>query len=89
MTAPAAPPPLVPWPDFLTRREKEIARLVCEGRRRSEVVELLGIAPKTFDSHRYEAMVKLGVTNEVQLVRLALAVGWVAFTADELARAPP
>lgn len=83
-----APPQLVPWPDELTRREKEIVRLVCEGKRRSEVVALLGIAPRTFDSHRFEAMHKLGVGNEVQLVRLALAAGWVAFTDDELARRP-
>jgi len=83
VTAPAAD-----WPDSLTRREKEIARLVCEGHRRSAVVEMLGIAPKTFDSHRFEAMRKLGVVNEVQLVRLALAAGWVAFTDDELARRP-
>jgi DNA-binding CsgD family transcriptional regulator len=68
---------LAPWPSSLTRREKQIARLICEGRTRGEVVESLGFAPKTFDSHRYEMMRKLGVRNEVQLVRKAIAKRWV------------
>lgn len=90
MKAPAAESAqLVPWPESLTRREKEIARLVCEGHGRSAVVEMLGISPRTFDSHRYEVMLKIGVSNEVQLVRVALAAGWVALTAEELKRRPP
>jgi len=68
---------LQPWPDSLTRRERQIAELVCAGRGRGEVAELLGFNPKTFDTHRLRLMHKLNVRNEVQLVRLALQRGWV------------
>jgi two-component system uhpT operon response regulator UhpA len=67
----------------LTRREKEIARLVCDGRVRREVVAMLGISPKTFDAHRYDLLRKLGLSNEVQLVRRALAAGWVELVAGD------
>jgi DNA-binding CsgD family transcriptional regulator len=75
-------PPLVPWPDELTRREKQIAQLVCDGLTRRAIVRLLGIGGSTFDTHRHEAMRKLGVQNEVQLVRKALAHRWVTLDAS-------
>ena len=68
---------LAPWPPELTRRERQIAELICAGKRRREIVAALEIAPTTFDSHRYAIMAALGVANEVQLVRKALAHGWV------------
>lgn len=71
-------PPLAPWPEGLTRREKQIAQLVCLGLTRRAIVRLLGIGASTFDTHRHEVMRKLGVRNEVQLLRKALINGWVA-----------
>lgn len=65
-----------PW-GSLTRREVEIAKLVCLGQRRREVAARLKLTLNTFDSHRHSILTKLGVSNEVALLRLALTEGWL------------
>jgi DNA-binding NarL/FixJ family response regulator len=61
--------------DSLTDREKQVLKLVAEGRSNKEVAEVLGISVKTAMSHREHVMEKLGVHNRTELVRFALKKG--------------
>lgn len=61
--------------ETLTDREKQVLRLVAEGRSSKEVAESLGIAVKTAMSHREHLMEKLGLHNRTDLVRFALRRG--------------
>jgi DNA-binding NarL/FixJ family response regulator len=61
--------------DALTDREKQVLKLVAEGRSNKEVAEVLGISVKTAMSHREHVMEKLGVHNRTELVRFALRKG--------------
>ena len=59
----------------LTDREKQVLKLVAEGKSNKEVAELLGISVKTAMSHRERMMEKLQLHNRTELVRYALRVG--------------
>jgi DNA-binding NarL/FixJ family response regulator len=61
--------------DSLTDREKQVLKLVAEGRSNKEVADVLGISVKTAMSHREHVMEKLGVHNRTELVRLAIRRG--------------
>ncbi|HEX6974139.1 MAG TPA: response regulator transcription factor [Vicinamibacterales bacterium] len=61
--------------DTLTDREKQVLKLVAEGRSNKEVAELLGISVKTAMSHREHVMLKLGLHNRTELIRFALRSG--------------
>jgi DNA-binding NarL/FixJ family response regulator len=61
----------------LTDREKQVLRLVADGRSNKEVASTLGIAVKTAMSHRENVMRKLGLHNRTELVRFAVARGVV------------
>jgi DNA-binding NarL/FixJ family response regulator len=61
--------------ETLTDREKQVLKLVAEGRSNKEVAELLGITVKTAMSHREHVMLKLDVHNRTELVRFALERG--------------
>jgi len=56
----------------LTKREREVLRLISEGHSNKEGALRMNISPRTFESHRAEAMRKLGARNTADLVRLAL-----------------
>jgi len=61
--------------ESLTDREKQVLKLVAEGKSNKEVAELLGISVKTAMSHREHVMEKLGVHNRTGLIRFALKKG--------------
>ena len=71
---PAAPGQADPY-ESLTDREKQVLKLVAEGRANKEVAEVLGISVKTAMSHREHVMEKLGLHNRTELVRFALKRG--------------
>jgi DNA-binding CsgD family transcriptional regulator len=56
----------------LTKREREVLSLISEGYSNKEGALRMSISPRTFESHRAEAMRKLGARNTADLVRLAL-----------------
>jgi DNA-binding NarL/FixJ family response regulator len=56
----------------LTRREREVLSLISEGCSNKEGALRMRISPRTFESHRAEAMRKLGARNTADLVRTAL-----------------
>ena len=56
----------------LTRREREVLRFISEGYSNKQGALRMKISPRTFESHRAEAMRKLGARNTADLVRKAL-----------------
>ena len=56
----------------LTRREREVLALISEGCSNKQGALRMNISPRTFESHRAEAMRKLGARNTAELVRKAL-----------------
>lgn len=61
--------------DALTDREKQVLKLVAEGRSNKDVAALLNISVKTAMSHREHLMEKLRLHNRTELVRYALKRG--------------
>jgi DNA-binding CsgD family transcriptional regulator len=56
----------------LTPREREVLGLISEGCSNKQGALRMQISPRTFESHRAEAMRKLGARNTAELVRSAL-----------------
>ena len=56
----------------LTDREREVVRLLAEGRTSKSVSALLGISVKTVDTHRCTIMKKLGISSVPEMVRYAV-----------------
>ncbi|WP_394747078.1 response regulator [Spongiimicrobium salis] len=59
----------------LTRREKEVLRLISEEHTNQEISELLFISAKTVESHRNNLIQKMGVRNTAGLIRVAVEKG--------------
>lgn len=61
----------------LTRREKEILKLILEEYTSQEIAEKLFVTSKTIETHRLNLLQKLGVRNTAGLVKIALERGLV------------
>jgi DNA-binding CsgD family transcriptional regulator len=64
--------PRLPHLVRLTRREQEVARLVCEGRSNQEIADDAGLSLPTVKKHVHGIFRKLEVTSRSQLVALML-----------------
>lgn len=62
---------------LLSRREKEILRLICEGCSTKEIAEKLVISLSTVHTHRSNIMEKLGVNNQHELIQYARQTGLI------------
>lgn len=69
-----APEPVRPRVQ-LTRREKDILRLILEERTTQEIADSLFISQNTVETHRKNLMSKLGARNLAGLVRYAIEQG--------------
>jgi DNA-binding NarL/FixJ family response regulator len=58
--------------DRLTHREKEVLKLMAEGRKSGEIANILDMAVKTALGHRANIMRKLGIHNRTELVKCAI-----------------
>ena len=61
----------------LTEREREVLKLVAEGRTNRSVADLLHISEKTVSTHRTNLMQKLDLHNITDLVRYAIREGLI------------
>jgi two-component system, NarL family, response regulator NreC len=61
----------------LSYREREVVRLVAEGKSTKQIAELLEISVKTAEFHRGRAMAKLGVHDVAAVVRYAVREGLI------------
>ena len=61
----------------LTKREKEILKLVGEGYKNKEIAKLLFISSKTVEKHRSNLMAKLDLHNSAGLTAYAIKMGLI------------
>lgn len=61
----------------LTLRESEVLKLLAEGKSSREIAGLLGLSSRTVEHHRANMMAKLGVKGVVDLVKYAIAEGYL------------
>ena len=64
--------------DVLTRREREVIKLIAEGKRTKEIAEYLSLSPKTIEKHRTNLMRKLDLHNVSEVTVYALKNGFVS-----------
>ena len=62
----------------LTPRQREVLRLIAEGRRMKEIAAILELSTRTVETHKYEMMRGLRVESTAELVRYAIQIGLVA-----------
>jgi len=55
----------------LTKREKEILKLISDEMTNAEIAEKLFVSPRTIDTHRRNLLQKIGAKNTVGLVKFA------------------
>ena len=63
--------------DTLTQREREVLKLVAEGKSNKEIAEFLFLSVKTVEKHRATLMAKLGIRNAAALTAYAIEKGLV------------
>jgi two-component system, NarL family, response regulator NreC len=56
----------------LTMREREVMKLLAEGRTVREAASSLGVSMKTIETHKFNLMRKLDIHNKAQLVTVAI-----------------
>jgi DNA-binding NarL/FixJ family response regulator len=61
--------------DKLTLRQREVLRLVAQGKSMKEVAAVLHLSPRTVETHKYEMMHSLGVHTTAELIRFAYQHG--------------
>jgi DNA-binding NarL/FixJ family response regulator len=63
--------------EVLTRREREVIKLIAEGKRTKEIAVYLSLSPKTIEKHRTNLMRKLDLHNVSEVTVYALKNGFV------------
>ncbi len=63
--------------DQLSMREREVLKLLAEGKRAQEIAELLFISVNTVRRHRYNIMEKLNIRSMADLVKYALSQDYI------------
>jgi DNA-binding NarL/FixJ family response regulator len=61
--------------DTLSEREREILKLIAEGRTNREIADMLFLSVKTVQAHRANLMRKLGMPDRTELVKYAIRKG--------------
>ena len=69
------PAPSQPVFSVLTTREREVLQLLSEGKRTSQIADLLHISIKTVETHRQQIMHKLGMRSVAELTKYAIREG--------------
>jgi len=62
----------VPRGATLTPREREVVKMIAEGKSVKEIASLLGLSIKTIEAHKFNLMRKLDIHNKAQLVTYAI-----------------
>jgi DNA-binding NarL/FixJ family response regulator len=62
----------------LTPRQREVLRLVADGRSGKEISIKLAISPRTVEYHKYQIMEANGLHSSAELVHLAIRLGIVS-----------
>ncbi|MGK2851338.1 MAG: response regulator transcription factor [Candidatus Limnocylindrales bacterium] len=61
----------------LTDRERDVVRLIVEGRSNDEIGTALGIGAKTVETHLARLFLRFGIASRTELATRALREGWL------------
>jgi DNA-binding CsgD family transcriptional regulator len=61
----------------LSPRERQVLKLVVEGRTSKEIAQVLGVKPGSVDTYRSRIMAKLEINDIANLVRFAIRHGLI------------
>lgn len=64
--------------DNLTMRERQVLKLVAEGKTSEEIANLLFISSRTVQNHRANIMKKLNLRSTADLVKYAIRLGYTS-----------
>jgi DNA-binding NarL/FixJ family response regulator len=56
----------------LSDRQRDVLRLIVQGKRMKEIAALLDLSPRTVETHKYDMMRTLSVRSTAELIRYAL-----------------
>ncbi len=60
---------------ILSEREREVFKLLAEGKKNKEVAKMLFVSSRTIDTHRLNIMKKLDIQTNGELVQMAMRLG--------------
>ncbi|HTH31462.1 MAG TPA: LuxR C-terminal-related transcriptional regulator, partial [Lacibacter sp.] len=60
-----------------TKREKQVLKLLIEGKPSKEISSLLKISKQTVDTHRKNMLHKKHLSNTGELIGKAIRCGWI------------
>jgi DNA-binding CsgD family transcriptional regulator len=63
--------------DGLSARERQVLKLVVEGRTSKEIAAIVGVKPSSIDTYRSRIMAKLEISDVANLVRFAIRHGLI------------
>jgi two-component system, NarL family, invasion response regulator UvrY len=66
-----------PTLDALSDRELEILKMLLNGTKFKQISEQLNLSPQTISTYHNRILMKLGVTNDIELVLLATRYAWI------------
>jgi len=66
--------------DSLTPRERQVLKLVAEGKTSRDIAELLSISTRTVEHHRANLLKKLNISNTADLIKYAISKGYILST---------
>jgi DNA-binding CsgD family transcriptional regulator len=61
----------------ITEREEDVLRRTAHGHANKDIAQALHISVRTVEAHKANAMRKLGLTERADVIRFALAQGWL------------
>jgi DNA-binding NarL/FixJ family response regulator len=64
-----------PSPKDLSRREREVLRLLAQGHSNQQIADRIRVSVKTVETHRTRLSVKLGLKGRAELYRFAVESG--------------
>ena len=67
----------IPFGDLLTTRERQVLKLIAEGKSSKDIAALLFISARTVERHRANIMDKLNLKKTADLVKYAIQKGYV------------
>ena len=67
----------LPFAESLTPREREVLKLIAEGKSNKDIASLLFISARTVERHRANIMEKLNIKGTADLVKYAIQKGYI------------
>ena len=67
----------------LSEREEEVLRLLARGLTMKDVSPKLRLSPRTVETYKMRAMLKLDLKTRADLMRFALQSGWLDYRSDD------